>query len=356
MTVLLRHDLRIVRNSARAAFRRKRDWLPFVIGLPILAAALAQVGSSYMAGAAGLPLTLLVGAGGLVGLVLGLAIERRLDHLRQHSMVARFALQRREALIFAAVWHLPVLLVLIAGLAFLAVPITVAAAYAMGALIAPAASLARRMSGRLIVSRGGITRVGAGPLLTAPSRRQRVVQLLVGRAGLLGLPAAPTLLLFAGPGVAAGVFYLLMPNRGGVAASVIVLLALLALLSRQHPPLWRYLLHLGQVPLPAALIPVGMAAAMLAGFVLSLGVAGGTPWTSLLTGAASALMLFAFAASLRALHYATKPVGLANLAFQLDLIALAVTGLLIWPLAPLLALVRVAQLQRRARALRYLRR
>jgi hypothetical protein len=150
--------------------------------------------------------------------------------------------------------------------------------------------------------------------------------------------------------------YLLTRTTDGLAATAAAaaVLVLLAWLSRQHPPLWRYLLAVGQGPLPLALVPAGLAAVALLPVLILLGLAAAGSWGALAATCGGALILFAFVTAIRAYHYAIRPRGLADLAFQLDLVALALTGFLTWGLAPVLAAVRMVMLHRRARSMRYL--
>ena len=354
LTPLLRYDFRIIRNNVREAFARKRDWLPFLIGLPLLAMALLQAVRDGPAAGGNLPLPALLGAAGFIGLSLGMGIGRRLDHLGQHSMVARSALQPRQAVAYALFWHAPAMLLLVAGGVAFAVPaVGAGGAYLTGAVLAPAAEAARRALAVRAARERGMDPGSRGTIALEGTRRRRLTRLLARRAGLPSWPPAGNALLFAGLGAAAGLPYALFGGTGGAVAAGIALLALLALLSRQHPPLWRYLLYLGQGPLPTALIPAGLAAGTLAGFTLPLAATNTLPLAALTGGIAVLLGAFVLVATLRALHYATKPRRLADIAFQIDLLAFTMAGLLTWVLAPVLAALRLAQLHKRARSMKH---
>ena len=144
-----------------------------------------------------------------------------------------------------------------------------------------------------------------------------------------------------------------MPSRGGAAASVFVPLGLLALLSRQHPPLWRYLLYLGQARFQPRSFP-GLAASALAGFCVSLGAAGPQPRPAC-DRRGTSLMLFALAVSLGALDFATKSAGLANLGLSAGPDRVCHDRAAHLGARAILALARVALLQRRARDVVYRR-
>ena len=351
MTILLRYDFAIIRNNARSAFTRKRDWLPFLVGLPILAAIMVQTSRDGSLGRASLPLLVVLGGAGVIALAVGSAIGRRLDHLKQDSMVAPAALERRGQVEYYLFWHLPALaLAGTAGAVFGAPLMLVGAAYGAGAVL-PLVANPRRLAAGAVDLRA----VRATPMTAeAKSWRGRIAQLLVRRSGFAGLSVPLNLLLLAGAGMVAALPYLVSRTTDGLAATAAAVLVLLAWLSRQHPPLWRYLLAVGQGPLPLALVPAGLAAVALVPVLILLGLAGAGSWGALAATCGGALILFAFVTAIRAYHYAIRPRGLADLAFQLDLVALALTGLLTWGLAPVLAAVRMVMLHRRARSMRYL--
>jgi hypothetical protein len=189
------------------------------------------------------------------------------------------------------------------------------------------------------------------------SRNARVRELIAARSGPFRMRMGRNLLLFAALGALIGLGRLWLTGPLGqpavAAMAGMLILALLALLLRQHPPLLRYLLFLGGDPaVPAALIPAAMAGALIAGFLIAGGAAGAGP-AAMLAGAAALLLLFTLLALLRALHYATRTRHAAEIAIQIDLAVLFVVGWAVPPLAAAALALRLWLLWRGARALRY---
>lgn len=352
---LVAYDLLILRRGAEAAFSRKRDRLLLALTVPL---GLLFIGRAAGPVAAELPLVLKAVLVGLSGFAVAYAVAGRLGHLRAHTMVALHALQARPAAFYAAFWSAPPLL---AGLAIFTTARELP--FELGALLAASAAGAaaalggrglwrqlRRWAARRRVS-DAVVRV---PDLQLGTRRQRIVRLLIARAGLRQVPIAANLALFTGVGVLLG---LLVPLHDfgpftfaslltGVAA---ILLAGLAM--RQHPPLLRYLLFLGIMPTGPALVPLLPVAALLVGSFAAAVSVDVIPLPWLGGGAASVLVLLALAALLRGYHYAVKSRRAAEFVIQIDFAVLAAAAFIAPPLAPFLLAVRLWKLRRAAGAL-----
>ena len=364
LPALLRHELHIVRNKARAAFARKRDWVPLLIGAPLLIAALAQgLRGASSGGPLGIRLVFaLIAIAGFAGHT---AILRRLDHLRTESVMAKAALQPRVSLVYAGVFHSPLAVagassaalaapdgqlptaILIACLAYGGAVVSATLAHRLGRL---ASASSRRLGGRAARLSPRLSGLG--------SQRARVAELLVRRVGVGRLSVRGNCAAFLAWGGGAGFLHLLLKSMApGQAAEVVsgaILLLAHAMLGRQHPPLWRYLLALGVRPAALALLPALPASSLLAGFIAVLAAAGAVPLGALTAGGAIILLLFAFLCLMRTLHYATKSRAHADLAFQVDLVAMAVAGFLTFLLVPAVAAARLWQLRQQADRSRWL--
>jgi len=360
---LVRYDLMILWKSGRAAFSTRGDIVLLLLAMPIaLVAALSGARQAAPAlGALPLVAKLLLTAG--IALGANVAVRRRLAHLREESVVARYALRRGPAIAHATFWNfVPFLAVAVGMLAAareerLALTPLLLASYLAGVgLAALKGALRDRLAGWRNRRRAAARR--ARPVrFRGASREARARELIAARAGLFRLGLAANLLLFAALGALIGLGRLggtrpPAPPVSAVLAGLLILL-LLALLLRQHPPLLRYLLFLGtNAAVPAALIPTAMAGALVGGFLIAGGAAGAGP-AAMLLWAAALLLLFALLALLRALHYATRSRQSAEIAIQLDLAALFIAGWVAPPLVPVALALRLFLLSRRVRDLRY---
>jgi hypothetical protein len=361
LRTLIAYDLMILRRSAATAFARKRDILLLLVAVPIGLLLVVEQAGDIAESVAGLPVALTMVASAAIAFAVNLAVTTRLAHLREESIVARQALRPAEALPHALFWNLPPLtgglaLTLISGRAVL-VPIFLLS-YLAGIGVAAGQRAFRRavifwIAGRRAAgsSRRGVPR--------ADSRRQRVIELLVGRTGFFGPAITANLVGLAAIGaIAALVHRWLSPHLGAPAAAIItglpVLLLLLLVLGRTQPTLLRYLLYLGCEPALPALVASILAASLIGGLAIMALAMAAAPPLELLAGAAVLLFLFLALALLRTLHFATKPRQTAEIAVQLDVLAGALTGLVALPLAPVLVVARLWLLARRARAMRYL--
>ena len=359
MPALLRYDLRIIVNSARAAFSRKRDLILLVLGLPAMLLVLVR---TVQEGAGGLfAARATIAVAGSLGFVVQMAVQRRLAHLRQDSVMAKAALQARLAFGYALFWHLPAAVLSMAGGAALsggaAGALWALIAYGAGIVGAVAAGMARRLLPSIIATLpSGTPR--AGKEWPDAGRGRRIARLLAGRAGSPQLGLAGNAALFGALGSGLGLVFWAMSaagaGQGAIILSALLMVVLIGLLARQHAPLWRFILFLGARPAGGSLVPVVMVAALVAGFCISVAATGTLPLAPVAGGGTILILLFASVAVLRALHYATKPRALADFAFQIDLLVIAVCGLLFWPLAPIVGVVRLVQLRESAEARRWL--
>jgi hypothetical protein len=359
LSALLRHELRILRNSTRAVFARKRDWVPLVIGLPLLLAGLVQALRGFSADTQD-ALWLVAMAVGVASFAGQTAILRRLDRLAGGSVMAKAALQPRVALTYGACAHLASAALCCAAVAIVAVdwraPGVGLLSYGSGLL---AATLLHRLSAFLRGLRWRPQPLQvARRMRTTGSLRLRLAELLIRRVGFARLSIGGNVAACFVLGAGVGLLYLLLrsvaPDLVAEAVSGAIMLVALALLARQHPPLWRYLLVLGVRPAALALLPVLPAAALLAGFVAVAAAGGGVRPGALAAGAAMVLLLFALFGMLRALHYATKNRAHADFAIQVELIAVGITGLLAIFLVPVILLGRLLMLRQTAERSRWL--
>jgi hypothetical protein len=364
MSALLRYDLRILLNGAREAFGRKRDLTLLLLGLPLLLAALVR---AVQEGSGGGPLVTraMLALAGSVGFMVQSAVQRRLLHLRQDSVMAKAALQPGRALAYAAFWHVLAALLSIAAAAAMAPDQRIAAGaalfatltYCAGIGLAVAAGMVRRLLPRL----GAIV-----PSREAPApvnwpegeRRARIARLLAEQAGVKQLNLAANVGLCAAIGASVGLAYSALSAAGAGQAALIlgtlVLVILLSLLGRQHAPLWRFILFLGVRPAALTLVSALLAAALVAGAAIMLAGTGALPPGAVAGAGAILVLLFGFVAVMRALHYATRPRALADFAFQIDLLVIGASAFLMWLLAPVVALARLVQLRQRAEGQRWL--
>lgn len=364
---LLAYDLNILWKGARAAFSRKRDLLLLLCAGPIVLLAGARGASNAVMTLHEVaePLKMLIIAA--TAFFVDLAVARRIGHLEAESVVARFALRTGPRFLYRLLWHAAPLIasvsIMAAGSAFPAPwPLRLAAlvlAYAAGC----AAGIAMRQALRRIRRWRGRRYAAAGEIrpprrLPGEERRNRIVSLMTARSGLAGPSIAANAALFAFIGalilllyrVAEGVVAKPGPEAGAALAAAIAF----GLLLRQHPPLLRYLLYLGIHPVRPALVPLASACALAAGLVLAASVA--DPAKALIVAALgiAAVVLFAILATYRALQYATRSRPAAELAMQVDAVAILLAGFVAPPLAPGLLIARMVLLHRRARSLRYM--
>jgi hypothetical protein len=332
------------------------------VAVPIAILVVIDRAAPIAASVADLPVALTMLIASTIAFAVNLAVARRLDHLREESVVARHALRRAPALLHALFWNLPPLAT---GLAIIlasgrgaSVGAPVLLAYLAGIGIA----VGQRAIGRALrlwsVSRRA-ARSGSSTVPGGESRRQRITELLVGRTGVFGLAITANLIGLVAAGVIAAALYRwLLPSLGAPAAAVLtglpVLALLLLILGGTRPSLLRYLLYLGFEPALPALVATALAASLIGGLTIAALATAIAPPLVLLAGVAALLLLFLAFALLRTLHFATKPRQTAEIAVQIDLLAVGLAGLLALPLAAALMMIRLWLLERRARAMRYL--
>jgi hypothetical protein len=355
ITALVAYDLLILRRGAEAAFSRLRDRLLLALAVPL---GLLLLGRAVESVPAEMPLVVKAALVVLSGFAVAYAVAARLVHLRAHTMMARHALSGPPAAFHAAFWSAPPLL---AGLAIFSTgrelalkPGALIAAYAAGAAAALLwCTLSRQLRHWAARRRGGAA-PGRVPDLQLGTRRQRIARLLIAQGGLRQMPIAANLAFFAVAGALLGL--LIAVRDWGPPALALLLAGLAAILlvghaMRQHPPLLRYLLFLGIMPAGPALAPLLPVAALLVGFVAAAASLDAIPLASLGGGGVAILLFLAFAALLRAHHYATKPPHKAAIVFQFDFAMLAAAAFIAPPLAPFLLAVRLWMLHRAAAAL-----
>jgi hypothetical protein len=249
------------------------------------------------------------------------------------------------------------LALLLAAVPTLASALLAAAAHGFGA---GAAAVARPIASALLRSfqRRRTRRGRIRPLpLGQEARRRRIAALVAARAGFPGLSLRANLLALAALGAlvaaAAGLLALFAAPAAPAAALLFAASIAFALLLRQHAALLRYLLFLGIAPVWPAMVLLALAGALVGGFAATAAAAGGGP-AALAAGAAIALASFAVLALIRAFHFATRPRRTAELAIQVDLVALVVASVLTPMLAPALLVLRLFALHRRAAAMKHL--
>lgn len=362
---LLAYDLLIVWKGARAAFSKKRDILLLLLAVPIVSLVAAEGASNAAATVRDLaePAKMLLVA--VTAVFVNLAAERRLTHLEAESIVARFALRRGPRLLHRLFWNA---LPLVASVSIMAagsasaesLPVRAAAlivAYAAGA---GAGALVRRARLHLVrwLSR---RRAASGALrslrLPGEERRQRIAALVAARTGLAGPSIAANAAAFAAIGACIALIYRLsagtLPRPGPEVLTAVAAAVAFGLLLRQHPPLLRYLLYLGIEPVRPALVPAASACSLAAGFVLGAAAMNLPEALGFAALAAAALLFFLFLLLLRALHYATRSRQAAELAMQIDAVAILLAGFIAPPLALVVLGGRFFMLHRRARSLRF---
>lgn len=360
LIALILYDLTILRRSAGAAFARKRDILLLLLVVPVALLLAIQRAAEAAAALGSLPIPVKMAMAAAAALAVNIAVGGRLVHLREESVIARQALRPCAALLHALFWNaLPI--AAIAGLLFVSPDPALLAgllllSYPAGVALAAGQRIARARIASLLARR----REAAPPSRRAAggvSRRERVIALLAARIGLFGRDVRANLLAFGATGAALGGAYawlsaqLSMPAAAAIAG--LPMLALLLVLLRARPALLRYLLYLGVEPLLPAFVATAIASALIGAFVaVALGVA--TAPLALLAGGATLLLLFLAMALLRTLHFATKPRQNAEIAMQVDLLAAALAGFVMLPLAPAILCARLWLLARRARAMRWL--
>jgi hypothetical protein len=351
---LVAYDLKLLGKAIRAALSRKHDLLFVLLAAPIL-----LLWAVHGAGELDPPPLARALLAALAAFGANLVIRDRCDRLKEHSIVARHALQRGEALRYVLCWNL---IAAVASVGLVATPAPdslgrLLIAYSAGTggafLYRPAQ---RRLSRWLARRRDAAAAVrNSGP--AGATRRRRIAALVAGRSGFRKASLIANILLFAAVGAAIALLYLGLRGRfappGAVIAAAVPALAVFAVLQRQHAALLRYLLFLGVTPTGPAVVPVAMAAASVAG-ALVVGIAvGGEPW-GLLLGGGAAILLFGAVALPRAHHYATRSRQVAEIWVQIDLLAFVVVAFSLPPLAPFVIAARLLFLGRRADAMRYL--
>ena len=357
---LVVYDLLILKRGAEMAFSRRRDMLLLALVVTVGILCVWNAAGALADKTAQVSLGLEAVLVGLVGGIVAQAVAARLGHLREHTVMARYALKRRAAGIHAGFWGLPPLLAALA--VFVAGPAPALEAgillvsYAAGAAVMLALRALPRRLRRSADRRRGNAAGAVVRDLQEGSRRRRMIRLMIARAGLRQVPAAANIMFFAGAGVILG---LLVPlRRSGPLAFALLFAAFASALlvgraMRQHPPLLRYLLFLGIMPTGAALVPLLPVTVLVVGFVTAAALLHALPVASLVGGAAAFLAFLACLALLRAYHGAAKSPQAAEFALQIDLAMIAATALVATPLAPVLLAARLWTLHRAAAALRH---
>jgi hypothetical protein len=362
---LVRYDLLILWKGARAAFSGTRDRLLLLLAVPLLGAMAVQGAAGVSAALGEAPASVQWLLAILAGFAPNLIIGRRLDHLREHSVVAAAALRRDAGAVYALFWNVPPFALAMAFLVGGAGSVPDAAGLAPPLLLAygggiVAALLSRRAGealGREVRRRQLERGAGRRMRLSAASRRRRIADLAAGRTGLPRLALAANLLAFAALGaLGAGGYALLRVHAApgwaaGIAAGALVIAV--TLLMRQQAALLRYLLFVGDGPERTALVPAALAAAMACGAVAAAALTGAGDLSEVAAVSALGVILLAAFLLLRGLHHAARPRRAADFAIQIDAVALVAAGIAVpWLAAPLLA-GRLFLLHRRARALRH---
>ncbi|HEX8191514.1 MAG TPA: hypothetical protein VF552_01310 [Allosphingosinicella sp.] len=361
---LVGYDLLIMWKGARAAFSGTGDRLLLLVAGPLLVAMAAEGAAGASAALGALPTLIGMAAAMLAGFAPNLAIGRRLDHLRGHSIIAAAALRRDAAANYALFWNLLPLALTLAVLLGAAPRIEAAARFAPALLLSYAsgagAAWAARRAGAGVRDRLLRRRAGRGAArrlaLSAAGRRRRVLDLVASRTGLPRLPLLANLVAFAALGAAIAAGWSLLLARSGLAgaaafgASALLLIA--AALLRQQAGLLRYLLFLGDSPLRAVAVPIALAGALALGATAAAAAVGNGAGTA--SAAAAILLLLAAAALLRALHHSARPRRAADFAIQIDVAALLAAAIVLPWIAPLLVAGRLFLLHRRVQALRHI--
>jgi hypothetical protein len=361
---LFAYDLLIGWKGARAAFSRKRDLLLLLLAVPIFALVAAQGAANAVAVVRDLDLPARMLLLAVAGFVVNLAAERRIAHLAAESIVARLALRGGPRLVHRLFWNL----LPFAALFSLAAPASgsqaialraaaLALAYAVGA---GAAALARRARLHL-ARRSNRRRAASGEArsiaLTGRDRAKRIAALVAARTGVAGPSVAASALAFGIVGACIALAYRItagtLPRPGAELLAAAAAAFAFGLLLRQHPPLPRYLLYLGIGPVGPALVPAASACSLAAGLAVGAAALGLPDALALAALAAAAVLLFLVLALLRAYHYAIRPRQAAELAMQIDAVAILLAGFVTPPAALLLLAGRFVMLHRRARSLRF---
>jgi hypothetical protein len=364
---LLAYDLTILWKGARAAFSSKRDLLLLVCAGPIVLLVAAQGASNAVMALREVsePFKMLIIAA--TALFVDLAVARRIGHLEAESIVARLALRTGPRLLHRLSWNAVPLIasvsIMSAGgaspmpwpLRLGSLILAYAAGCGAGAFMRQILRQIRRWRGRRYAAAGAMPRPRRLP---GEKRRQRIASLMAARSGLAGPSIAANAALFAAIGAMILLLYWLAQGVAatpgpGVIAGLAAAIAF-GLLLRQHPPLLRYLLYLGILPVRPALVPVASACPLAA--VLVLGASVADPANALIVAAVglASILLFAILAAYRALQYATRSRQAAELAMQVDAVVILLAGFVAPPLAPGLLIARLVLLHRRARSLRYM--
>ncbi len=358
---LVLYDLTILRRSARAAFARKRDLLLLLVVVPLLLALVVRYAGEASVAVGQLHIGVQITIAAVLALIVNAAVGRRLAHLGQESVVARYALRPEAAALYAGCWNLLPIGILAGLMVASSPPLTVGAvllAYLAGGASAAVQTSAMDRLRAWAFRPGHIAMPIHATTLRGVSRRQRAIALLVRRSGLFGPSLSANLLGLGVIGAMIGGLHLALashlPGPAPVAvAGVLILLLLLASL-RAHPSLLRYLTYLGLEPTLPAAVASALAAALLGGVLaVSIPAAFASPF-AILAAAATLLLLFLAVALLRTLHFASKPRQSAEIAVQVEIAAFALVGYLAPPLAPAILIVRIWLLAREARALRSL--
>lgn len=288
-------------------------------------------------------------------------VLQRLRWLREESVVASDALRTDAALCYQAGLHLPLAVALLGiaaaapGLSIearLAVPI----GYALGGgLVWVALRIAEPVC---LPAWTPSLMIGTPRPLASAQRRRRLASLFAAIGGVRSASFPANLAICFAAGLAISAIHALLRHAEiatdvALAMQGAILFITLVLLSRQQASLLRYLTVVGVGPWHAPAVATLLAGSLMAGMVM-----GALAMTRDVTGAVAILgaagwLGFAVIATLRALHAASKSRGAANLAVQVDLVAIAILGILAFPAAIALTFIRVVMLHRRALADRW---
>ncbi len=360
------YDCRIVLKSIQATFSRKRDLILLLFGFPILILIAIESNVRIVEFLKATHIVFKISLLVSTACFLGFVIHRRLEFLREQSVVARFALKFSSSCLYVAFWNaLPFMLSLstmvrTAGQdaqAWWILLMTVLSWVFGGGLGVLLWFLVHHL-GSWLARRGRADRGDPQRELPGQHRRQRVVSLIASRTGLLPRSLRANTLACAMIGLGLAIFFtLLRPTVDRFAAELIVsiiMTGLVALLLRQSPQILRYLLYLGVGPVGPALVPLAPALSLIGTFAVVTVALGTVAFLPAAFIAGGVLLLLVVIALFRALHFALKPRHAAEIAMQIDLVTIVVAGYFFPPLAPAIIVWRLTVLYRRARDKRYL--
>ena len=363
---VISYDCRILLKSIQAAFSRKRDLILLIVGFPILVLVSVESDFRVIEFLKATHILLKIAFLVFTACFLGFVIQRRLEFLREQSVVARSALEFRSACLYVAFWNaVPFTLALSTMVrsagrdtpVWWVLLISVLPWVAGGGMGVLVWSLLNHF-GSWMAQRGRTDREPPRRELPGLHRRQRVVSLMASRTGLLPRSRGINTLACAiiGVGLAIGLTVLksALDRFAAELIVAVIMTGLVALLLRQSPQILRYLLYLGVGPVGPALVPLAPAAALIGTFAAATAALGTVAFRPVALVAGGALLLFVVIALFRALHFALRPRQAAEIAMQVDLVTIVVAGYFFPPLALAILVWRGAILYRQTRVKRYL--